>query len=95
MEKQGLGGFGKSGYDMFRIAVNLAGFDKTELMLEICKIQSGRDNKISEHTILKAMDIVYKRYQTEPSSLGILADEFLAKLKKQDLMKGNSNEKGK
>ena len=50
--------------DLFKIATNLAGFDRKELMLEIHRRQRGRDATVNEATVLAAMQTIYDRYKT-------------------------------
>lgn len=47
--------------DMFKIATRLAGFDASELMLEIHRRQRRRDAKVNEATVLAAMATVANR----------------------------------
>ena len=49
--------------DMFKIAVNIAGFDAIEVMREIQRLQKGRTAKASIPTVEKALAIVYARYE--------------------------------
>ena len=54
----------KNAEDLFKIATNLAGFDRKELMLEIHRRQRGRDATVNEATVLAAMQTIYDRYKT-------------------------------
>jgi len=53
--------FSKPARDMFAIAIKLAGFDRTELFLEICRRQRGRGQRINEPTVLNAMQAIVDR----------------------------------
>ena len=49
--------------NMYRIAVGMAGFDASELMIEIARRTRSRPGtKTNERTVLNAMDAVQARY---------------------------------
>ena len=48
----------KSARDLFKIAVNVAGFDAQELLLMTYRLQHGRDARASSATVAKAMDAI-------------------------------------
>lgn len=55
--------FSVAAHDMFQIATSLAGFDKATLLKEIIRLQRGFDRKISERTVLNAMQIISDRWK--------------------------------
>ena len=47
---------------MFRIATLLAGFDASELMIEIHRRQKGRKGNVNESTVCSAMQVLADRW---------------------------------
>lgn len=60
---QGMDTLTRDASDLFKIAVNIAGFDAFEVMREINRLQRGRDAKASILTVEKALLLVSRRYE--------------------------------
>ncbi len=64
----GSGGWGsKTAEDLFKIAINLAGFDKYELMREIHRRQRGREALVNSATVENAMQVISDRHAHLPA----------------------------
>jgi len=54
--------FSNNAHDLFMIATRVAGFNASELIVEITRRQGGCDRKISMNTVDNAMGTIQRRH---------------------------------